>query len=139
MEIKMNNNQVVIKDRNKRVSSEMKINENAQSNNVPSERMRKRKITRDDKKTPPIADIIAKMKEGQAMYIRFGHSPGNTWNMDETCVTWAIGPVHMYVPADQQRASNIGIPNTKLRITAINKLFGQIMNKYEINNLLNTE
>jgi DDE superfamily endonuclease len=81
--------------------------------------MRKRKITRDDKKTPPIADIIAKMKEGQAMYIRFGHSPGNTWNMDETCVTWAIGPVHMYVPADQQRASNIGIPNTKLRITAI--------------------
>ena len=81
--------------------------------------MRKRKITRDDKKIPAIADIIAKMKEGQAMYIRFGHSPGNTWNMDETCVTWAIGPVHMYVPADQQRASNIGIPNTKLRITAV--------------------
>ena len=81
--------------------------------------MRKRKITRDDKKIPAIADIIAKMKEGQAMYIRFGHSPGNTWNMDETCVTWAIGPVHMYVPADQQRASIIGIPNTKLRITAV--------------------
>jgi hypothetical protein len=36
----MNNNQVVIKDRNKRVSSEMEINENAQSNNVPSEKTR---------------------------------------------------------------------------------------------------
>ena len=39
--------------------------------------------------------------------------------MDETCVTWAIGPVHMYVPADQQRESIIGIPKTKLRITAV--------------------
>lgn len=39
--------------------------------------------------------------------------------MDETAVTWAVGPVHMYVSNDQQRASNIGIPNTKLRITAV--------------------
>ena len=36
----MNNNQVVIKDRNNRVCSKMKINENAKSNNVPSEKMR---------------------------------------------------------------------------------------------------
>jgi hypothetical protein len=43
MKIKMSYNQVVIKDRNKRVSSRLKINENAenaQSNNVPSEKMR---------------------------------------------------------------------------------------------------
>jgi hypothetical protein len=40
MEIKMNNNQVVIKDRNNRVCSKMKINENAKSNNVPSEKTR---------------------------------------------------------------------------------------------------
>ena len=45
-------------------------------NFLTSSGMRKRKITRDNKKIPAIADIIAKMKEGQAMYIRFGHSPG---------------------------------------------------------------
>ena len=81
--------------------------------------MRKRKITRDDKKIPNSEDVIAQMKEGHLLYTSFGHSPCNTWNMDETCVTWAIGPLHMYVPANQQRASNVGIPNTKLRITAI--------------------
>ena len=81
--------------------------------------MRKRKITRDDKKIPNSDDVIAQMKEGHQLYTSFGHSPCNTWNMDETCVTWAIGPAHMYVPANQQRASNMGIPNIKLRITAI--------------------
>ena len=81
--------------------------------------LRKRKITRDDKAIPSVADISAKMKEGQQTYYSFNHSPSSTWNMDETAVTWAIGPTHMYVPKNQQRATNVGIPNTKLRITAI--------------------
>ena len=59
------------------------------------------------------------MSEGQQLYTSFDHSPSNTWNMDETCITWAIGPVYMYVSNNQQQASNIGIPNTKLRITAV--------------------
>ena len=81
--------------------------------------LRKRTITRDDKPIATDAFVVAKMKEGHHLYEQHGHSPGNTWNMDETAVTWAIGTVHMYVPPDQQRASNIGIPNTKLRITAV--------------------
>ena len=81
--------------------------------------MSKRKITRDDKVTPSSADVTAQMQRGQHLYTSHDHSPSNTWNMDETCVTWAIGPLHMYVPQDQQRASNVGIPNTKLRITAV--------------------
>lgn len=39
--------------------------------------------------------------------------------MDETAYTWAIGPTHLYVPGNQQRASNLGIANTKLRLTAV--------------------
>ena len=81
--------------------------------------LRKRKITRDDKNIPSVSEVIQKMSEGQNIYTSCGHSPSTTWNMDETAVTWAIGPVHVYVPNDQQRASNIGIPNTKLRITAV--------------------
>ena len=81
--------------------------------------LRKRKITRDDKAMPSVADISAKMKEGQQTYSSFKHSHSSTWNMDETAVTYAIGPTHMHVPKNQQRATNVGIPNTKLRITAI--------------------
>ena len=39
--------------------------------------------------------------------------------MDETAVTYAIGPTHQYVPINQCRASNIGNVNTKLRITTV--------------------
>ena len=81
--------------------------------------MIKRKITRDDKKIPNSVDVMAQMKDAHHLYTSYDHSPCNTWNMDETCVTWAIGSVHMYVPSNQQRASNVRIPNTKLRITAI--------------------
>ena len=44
--------------------------------------------------------------------------------MDETAFTYAIGPVYMYVPGDQHRAQNIGVPNAKLRITAVVAVFG---------------
>ena len=37
--------------------------------------------------------------------------------MDETGVTWAIGPTHMFVPESQARAT--GSPHAKVRITAI--------------------
>lgn len=101
------------------VVQKLKFTNNWVRNFLNRSNMRKRKITRDDKKIPNAVDVITQMKEGHLLYTSFGHSPCNTWNMDETCVTWAIGPLHMYVPTNQQRASNVGIPNTKLRITAI--------------------
>ena len=39
--------------------------------------------------------------------------------MDETAFIYAIGPNHMYCPPDQNRAQNIGVLNTKLRIAAV--------------------
>ena len=40
-------------------------------------------------------------------------------NFDETAFTWAIGPKHIFCPSNQQRATNIGISNEKVRITAV--------------------
>ena len=59
------------------------------------------------------------MKVGQDIYSEFGHTLSATWNMDKIAVTWCIGPTHLYCPRDEQRASQIGISNTKLRITAV--------------------
>ena len=43
-------------------------------------------------------------------------------NMYETAFTYAIGPEYIYCPNDQSRAQNIGVPNMKLRITAVKSL-----------------
>ena len=81
--------------------------------------MRRRKITTDDKVVPSDEEIIRIMSIGQKIYKDFGHTKDTTINMDETAFTYAIGPEHMYCPPDQNRAQNIGVPNTKLRITAV--------------------
>jgi hypothetical protein len=81
--------------------------------------MRRRKITTDDKKVPTDEEITRIMNIGQALYREYGHTKDTTINMDETAFTYAIGPEYMYCPPDQQRAQNIGIPNTMLRITAV--------------------
>ena len=81
--------------------------------------LHRRKITREDKVLPSDADISSVLKIGQELYIRNGHDSSSTFNFDETAFTWAIGPSHMFCPSNQQRATNIGISNTKLRITAI--------------------
>ena len=39
--------------------------------------------------------------------------------MDETAFIYAIGPNHMYCPPDQNRAQNVGVLKTKLRIAAV--------------------
>ena len=59
------------------------------------------------------------MKIGQNLYVEGGHTPQTYFNFDETAFTWAIGPTHSYCPKNQPRATNIGISNTKLRITAV--------------------
>ena len=81
--------------------------------------MRRRKITTDDKNVPSDEEVRRIMSIGQQMYKDFGHTKDTTINMDETAFTYAIGPEYMYCPPDQQRAQNIGIPNTMLRITAV--------------------
>ena len=81
--------------------------------------MRRRKITTDDKNVPSDEEIKRIMEIGQTMYKDFGHTRDTTINMDETAFTYAIGPEYMYCPPDQQRAQNIGIPNTLLCITAV--------------------
>jgi hypothetical protein len=81
--------------------------------------LRRRKITREDKVIPSVEQIRAMLKVGQDLIISKGHDECTIFNMDETAYTWAIGPTHLYVPSNQQRASNLGIANTKLRITAV--------------------
>ena len=79
----------------------------------------RRKITRDDKDVPSDTDIRRVLKIGQDLYINKGHTPNTCYNFDETAFTYSIGPSHIFCPSDQQRATNIGISNTKLRITAV--------------------
>ena len=81
--------------------------------------MRRRKITRDDKEIPGEIQVREQMKIGQDLYLSEGHNYWTAFNMDETAFTYAIGPTHMFCPIDQERAMNMGIPNTKLRISAV--------------------
>ena len=81
--------------------------------------LRRRKITREDKVIPSVSQIRAILKIGQDKCFDKRHDENTIFNMDETAYTWAVGPTHLYVPGDQQRASNLGIANTKLRITAV--------------------
>ena len=79
----------------------------------------RRKITREDKDVPDSEEILQVMKIGQKLFIDNGHDENTCYNFDETAFTWAIGPTHIYCPKDQQRATNIGITDTKVRITAV--------------------
>lgn len=68
----------------------------------------------------PDDNIVADtLRIGQEIHVRNQHNPCTYYNVDETAFTWAIGPSYMYCPGNQQRASNIGIANSKLRITAV--------------------
>ena len=86
--------------------------------------MRRRKITTDDKVLPEEEEVVRIMSIGQSLIREYGYGPDNILNMDETAFTYAIGPEYMYVLSDQQRAQNIGVPNMKLRITAVVAVFG---------------
>ena len=79
----------------------------------------RRKITREDKTVPSDEEIDSVLRIGQDIYIANGHSAKTTFNFDETAFTWAIGPTHIFCPSNQQRATNIGISNEKVRITAV--------------------
>jgi DDE superfamily endonuclease len=79
----------------------------------------RRKITREDKLVPDDDVVTNTLRIGQELYTAHSHNPSTCWNFDETAFTWAIGPSYMYCPGNQQRATNIGISNDKVRITAV--------------------
>ena len=78
----------------------------------------RRKITREDKAVPSDKEIHEILQIGQKCYIEGEFTPQTFFNFDETAFTYAIGPAHNYCPINGPRATNIGISNTKLRITA---------------------
>ena len=82
-------------------------------------KLRRRKITREDKVIPSLEEIRSILRIGQDLILLHGHTEDTIYNMDETAYTWCVGPTHLFCPANQQRAANLGIANTKLRITAV--------------------
>jgi DDE superfamily endonuclease len=48
-----------------------------------------------------------------------GHNEFTYVNFDEIAYTWGLAPIHSYCPKDQQRATNIGVNDTKVGITAV--------------------
>ena len=58
------------------------------------------------------------MKIGQDLYMSGEHTEETNWNMDETGITYAIEPTHLYCSQYAQRASTAGGGDAKLRITA---------------------
>ena len=79
----------------------------------------RRKITRDDKEVPGDEEIAQILGIGQALFLANGHNELTCVNFDETAYTWGLAPIHSYCPKDQQRATNIGVTDTKVRITAV--------------------
>lgn len=79
----------------------------------------RRKVTREDKEVSSDEEISSVLSIGQQKFVENSHTAGSCYNFDETVFTWAIGPTHAYCPINQARATNIGISNTKLRITAV--------------------
>lgn len=71
------------------------------------------------KKIPTDEEIERILKIGQDIYVSKGHNADTCFNFDETAFTYAVGPTHIFCPGDQQRATNLGISNDKLRITAV--------------------
>ena len=81
--------------------------------------LRRRKITREDKIIPTLEQIRSILKNGQDTILNDGHNGNTVFNMDQTAYTWAIGPTYLYVPVDEQTATNLGIANSKIRISAV--------------------
>jgi hypothetical protein len=59
--------------------------------------LRRRRITTDDKKTLSIEEIIRVLKIGQDLIRLHGRDAAAKWKMDETGVTYAIGPTHLWM------------------------------------------
>ena len=81
-------------------------------------KMYRRKITKEDKNVPSPEEIQRVLEIGQQLYTNNEHRPETCYNFDETAVTYAIGPTHIFCPRDQDRATHTGVSDSKVRITA---------------------
>ena len=79
----------------------------------------RRKITRDDIDVPGDDETAEILGVGQSLLLANGHNEFTGVNFDETAYTWGLAPTQCYCPKDQQRATNIGVTDTKVRITAV--------------------
>lgn len=77
-------------------------------------KMHRRKITKEDKKVPSPEEIQRVLGIGQNLYVEIGHRPETCYNFDETAVTYAIGPTHIFSPRDQDRATHTGVSDSKV-------------------------
>ena len=59
-------------------------------------KMCRRKVTKEDKNVPTPEEIKRILGIGQNIYIEKGHRSETCFNFDETAVTYAIGPTHVY-------------------------------------------
>ena len=80
--------------------------------------LRRRQITRVDKKLPSLADILKQLGCIHEFILNNNLKPNEVFNMDETGINWGLGPTHAWIPKDANRA---GQPATdlKARITDI--------------------
>ena len=81
-------------------------------------KMYRRKITKEDKNVPSPEEIQRVLEVGQQLYTNNEHRPETCYNFDETAVTYAIGPTHIFCPRNQDRATHTGVSDSKVRITA---------------------
>ena len=75
-------------------------------------------IRKEDKNVSTPEEVKRILGIGQDMYVQKDHRPETCFNFDETAVTYAIGPTHVYCPKDQDRATRLGVSDMKVRITA---------------------
>lgn len=80
--------------------------------------MARRKVTTEEKIRPSEATVRHAMSVGRIKYNELELEARFVWNMDETALTWCIGPTHIFIPKQQSRARQIGVVNIKFRITA---------------------
>ncbi len=81
--------------------------------------VRRRRITREKKSHPPESAVREQMKAGQDIIISGNFGPHQVANVDETAITFAIGPQYVYAPSDSDRGTQIMCGNSKSRFTGI--------------------
>lgn len=81
--------------------------------------MSRHKIARENEAVSDDEDVRRILKIGQDIYVAHEHRLEICFNFDETSLTHAIGPSHMFCLTEQKRATNTGINNDKLRIAAV--------------------
>ncbi len=57
------------------------------------------------------------MSVGQILILQHEYMPNQVFNMDETAISYGIGPEHSYIPRDAERGVHPTGSDEKIRIT----------------------